>query len=354
MRKQVQALLLPILVLTLTACGVSQTPPQAASISVQETASASEPSTEQVANGESSLKDAGENKGDALMNMTIEDIPAEYRSAAEHAGEVVRFDYDADAEDKYACVYVPYGYDKNRPYDILYMMHGGGGSQESLFGGAGQSNDIKNTIDHLIENGEMEPILVVTPTFYTRANGSTDVSGSRDAVLEFLGELTEYLMPAVESAYSTYAETADETGFAASRERRAFGGFSMGSVTTWYAFEQDLRYFSGFIPISGDSWTKGMQAGRSDPEGTANALADSVASQGYTADDFMIYAITGSEDIAEPCMTLMFELMKGHSDVFRMSENANTYYFVKDGGVHNMTYVKQYLYNLLPMLYGGN
>lgn len=49
-------------------------------------------------------------------------------------------------------------------------------------------------------------------------------------------------------------------------------------------------------------------------------------------------------------MTPMFELMKGHSDVFRMSENANTYYFVKDGGVHNMTYVKQYLHNLLPVL----
>ena len=161
-------------------------------------------------------------------------------------------------------------------------------------------------------------------------------------------------MPAVESAYSTYAEAADETGFAASREHRAFGGFSMGSVTTWYVFEQDLRYISRFIPISGDSWTKGMQAGRSDPEGTAKALADSVTAQGYTADDFTIYAITGSEDIAEPCMTPMFGSIESHSDVFRMDENANTYYFVKDGGVHNMTYVKQYLYNLLPVLYGGN
>lgn len=352
--KRVQALLLPILVLTLTVCGVSQAPPQAGSPSAQASTTASEQSTEQIENEDSSLQDAGGNKDDALMNMTIEDIPAEYRSAAEHAGEVVRFDYGTAVEDKYAYVYVPYGYDENRQYDILYMMHGGGGSQESLFGGAGQSNDIKNTIDHLIENGEMEPILIVTPTFYTRANGSTDVSGSWDAVLEFPGELTEYLMPAVESAYSTYAEAADETGFAASREHRAFGGFSMGSVTTWYVFEQDLRYFSGFIPISGDSWTKGMQAGRSDPEGTANALADSVTSQGYTADDFMIYAITGSEDIAEPCMTPMFGSIESHSDVFRMDENANTYYFVKDGGVHNMTYVKQYLYNLLPVLYGGN
>ena len=124
----------------------------------------------------------------------------------------------------------------------------------------------------------------------------------------------------------------------------------MGSVTTWYVFEQDLRYFSGFIPISGDSWTKGMQAGRSDPEGTANALADSVASQGYTADDFMIYAITGSEDIAEPCMTPMFGSIAGYSDVFRINENATTYDFVRDGGVHNMNYVKHYLYNLLPVL----
>ena len=354
MKRQVQVLLLLILVLSLSACGVSQTPPQAGSTSAQETTSASEPSTEQIEYSDLSSQDAGDNKEDVLMNMSIEDIPAEYRSAAEHAGEVVRFDYDTDVEDKYAYIYVPYGYDKNRQYEILYMMHGGGGSQESLFGGAGQSNDIKNTIDHLIENEKMEPILIVTPTFYTKANGSTDVSGSWDGVLEFPKELTEYLMPAVESAYSTYAETADETGFADSREHRAFGGFSMGSVTTWYVFEQDLRYFSRFIPISGDSWTKGMQAGRSDPEGTANALADSVIAQGYTADDFMIYAITGSEDIAEPCMTPMFGSIESHSDVFRMDENANTYYFVKDGGVHNMTYVKQYLYNLLPVLYGGN
>ena len=34
--------------------------------------------------------------------------------------------------------------------------------------------------------------------------------------------------------------------------------------------------------------------------------------------------------------------------------NHKCHYFVKDGGVHNMTYVKQYLYNLLPVLYGGN
>ena len=48
--KRVQALLLPILVLTLTACGVSQTPPQAGSTSAQASTTASEQSTEQIEN----------------------------------------------------------------------------------------------------------------------------------------------------------------------------------------------------------------------------------------------------------------------------------------------------------------
>ena len=350
MRKQVQVLLLLILVLALTACGESQTASQAGSTSAQPNTDADESSTTEARQADSADRDMK----DFVQNMVIEEIPSEYRSAADHAGEVVRLDYETAIEGKYAYVYLPYGYDESRQYDILYMMHGGGGSQESLFGGAGQSNDIKNTIDHLIENGEMEPILIVTPTFYTKANGSTSVSGSWDAVIEFLKELTNYLMPAVESVYSTYAETTDEAGFTASRDHRAFGGFSMGSVTTWYVFQQDLKYFSRFIPISGDSWAEGMQAGRSAPDATAKSLADSVTEQGYTADDFTIYAITGSEDIAEPCMTPMFDSIRNHPDVFRMDANANTYYYVKDGGTHTMTYVKQYLYNLLPVLYGGN
>ena len=53
-------------------------------------------------------------------------------------------------------------------------------------------------------------------------------------------------------------------------------------------------------------------------------------------------------------MTPMVEAMKAYPDVFRMNGDINTFYYVKDGGVHNMTYVKEYLYNLLPVIYGGN
>lgn len=187
-----------------------------------------------------------------MFNDPIVPIPDAYTAVSAQPGEIVRFDYQTAEEAKYAYVYLPYGYDESQPYDILYVMHGGGGSQESLFGGV-QGNNIKNAIDHLIENGEMKPMILVTPTFYTARHNNKGVSGSWDAVMEFPTELVDYLMPAVESAYSTYAETADDAGFAASRDHRAFSGFSMGSVTTWAVFEQCLGYFHDFIPISGDS-----------------------------------------------------------------------------------------------------
>ena len=59
-------------------------------------------------------------------------------------------------------------------------------------------------------------------------------------------------MPAVESRYSTFAESIDDAGFAASREHRAFAGLSRGAVTTFHsAFCGSLDYFAWFGTFSG-------------------------------------------------------------------------------------------------------
>ena len=79
-------------------------------------------------------------------------------------------------------------------------------------------------------------------------------------------ELVEDLLPAVESKFHTYAETMTPAGFKATREHRAFGGFSMGSVTTWYAFIENLPYFSKFVPLSGDSWAIEQMGGETKTE----------------------------------------------------------------------------------------
>lgn len=303
------------------------------------------------AQGSSEQEEASEMDGENMMGLeVIREIPDSYKTSAEHQGEVVRFDYSTSAEDKYALVYLPYGYSDDAAYDIVYLMHGGGGSQQSLFDGAGSDNDMKRVIDHLIENGEMRPVIIVAPTFYTQAHASTDVAGSWDAVLEFPAELQDHLMPAVEEHFATYATSTDPEGFAASRAHRAFGGFSMGSVTTWYVFQQQLAYFATFIPISGDCWSMGMQGGGSAPEATAQALTDSVTSQGYGPDDFRIVAMTGSQDIAEPYMSPQVEAMRALDETFTAG---NLTYLIKEGGVHSMPYVKEYLYNILPTLYAN-
>ena len=59
------------------------------------------------------------------------------------------------------------------------------------------------------------------------------------------------LIPAVEGTYSTYADNVTPEGIKASRDHRAFGGFSMGSVATWHTFLNCLDAFRYFMPSSG-------------------------------------------------------------------------------------------------------
>ncbi|MCM1193963.1 MAG: alpha/beta hydrolase-fold protein [Acetatifactor muris] len=293
---------------------------------------------------------------------TIGEIPDAYKKEPDRAGEVVRLDYQTasypnqgEDQNKYAYVYLPYGYEDENTYDILYLMHGGGGSAETCFGGEGQSSELKAVLDNLIANGEMKPLIVVTPTFYPMGNTDAGVSYAGDLVKLFPDELVNDLIPAVESRYSTYADSVDDDGLKASREHRAFGGFSMGSVTTWYTFMEKLDYFKYFLPISGDCWTIAMQGGGSAPEETAEALQAAFLGSGYGTEDFYIYEITGSDDIAYPMMQAQTEAMSRLSDTFVFGadeSSGNICFCVKEGGIHDYANVRQYLYHMLPELWG--
>lgn len=71
---------------------------------------------------------------------------------------------------------------------------------------------MKRILDHMIENGDIEPMIVVTPTFYH------DNSSGPEAKLT--ANFRNELMPAVESTDHTYAESTDQEGLTASREHR--------------------------------------------------------------------------------------------------------------------------------------
>ena len=263
--------------------------------------------------------------------MIIRPIPESYLTPCAAPGRVERVDYvttDALKQDKYALVYLPHDYDEARAYDVLYLIHGGGGNQQSFF-----SKEFLSMLDHMIASGELNPLIVVSPTYYRPDETDKTPGSSGDAVAIFARELKADVIPAVEGRFHTFAASTDASGIRASRDHRAIAGFSMGSVTTWYAFLDALAAFRWFMPLSGDCWLYGRLGGFSHAEETARALAGAVAKQGFTPDDFRVHAITGTKDIACPNETAQIDAMRAWPDVFRFGDNID--YDLLEDGVHD-------------------
>ena len=142
-------------------------------------------------------------------------------------------DYYGDGEpvEKEANVYLPYGYDESKQYNVLYLMHGIGGDEDE-WGMTGSTSRVKIIMDNLAYFGDIEPFIVVTPNGRSAANHSSDGSDFK-SFYSFGSELRNDLIPYIESHYSTYAEY-DENGYdmSASRAHRAMAGLSMGGMQT--------------------------------------------------------------------------------------------------------------------------
>lgn len=183
-------------------------------------------------------------------------VPEVYLQPCQQAGVVEEITYttyayatDGREVEKTAYVYVPYGYDESQEYDILYLMHGTGDTQAHWLL---EHPENKHMLDQLMAQGEIKPMLVVTPTFYVEE----DCTGSQEQLnvltRSFAQEIRKDLMPAVERQYATYAQSLDEAGFQASRDHRAFAGLSRGAMTACYSgLAENLDVFSWFGAFSG-------------------------------------------------------------------------------------------------------
>lgn len=257
---------------------------------------------------------------------------------------------------KYANVYLPYGYDaadRQKKYNVLYLMHGGGGNPDAWL----DCCKVKNMLDYCFAEGVAAPMIVVFPSFYKEQisrTGEPVAEVERTKVLEFLPEVTAELLPAVESRYNTYLTDTSDQGLRAARAHRGFGGFSMGSCTTWYNFLQNLAYFRTFLPLSGDCWAVCTKGGELQPARTAELLYQAAAAAKDAGLDFCIYAATGTADAAFPAMTPQIQQMRQYPDVFAFDEDparGNLHYQVAEGEVHAYEAVCNYLYHYLPYLF---
>eukprot|EP00833_Pecoramyces_ruminatium_P014268 jgi/Orpsp1_1/1188300/evm.model.d7180000063732.1 len=269
-------------------------------------------------------------------NMRYRDAPGNYLSSCPQAGKITRESYSGVNGNNSLLVYTPYGYDKNKKYNIFYLMHGGGENENTIF-----SNDVglQHIIDHMIMNGELEPLIIVTPTF------------NKCEARTFYREFRESVIPFVEGKYSTYAKSTSASDIRASRFHRAFGGFSMGSASTWAVIVNCLDICAYYMPLSGDNWEADGGYGK------AKSVADAVSRAGLKSNEFFIFAATGSEDIAYPNMNPQMDEMKKMNPPFIYTSDfsvGNFYYLVAQGKTHWWGYVKHYIYDALPSFFHEN
>ncbi len=288
----------------------------------------------------------------------IREIPSSLKEECEFKGtiETITYtttDYKGNPDSKYAFVYVPYGYNAREEYEIMYLIHGGFENAEKYLYQDGEANPLKRIVDNLTAQKEIKQTLIVTPSWYPN-NKIVEASPEecRRMTQHFPQELPD-LMKAVETKYHTFAKTADDKGFKESRTHRCVCGWSMGSVTTWFIFDNHIAYFNRFGNMSCDSWVVGWEGGRVCTEETVQALKDSIDRQGFEPKDFFIYAITGDKDIAYPTLGPQMQEMMKHPDKFVFEgENQNASYLLWPDGEHHTQWRLLYSYNVIRNFLG--
>ena len=107
-------------------------------------------------NGIDALKETCDQQG------TVESLT--YEAPAYATNELLGADSTIE---KTVQVYLPYGYDESKQYNVLYLLHGTGGNDEYWFKREGNGVVTCNVLDNMIKDGLCDPVIVVTPNFYS-------------------------------------------------------------------------------------------------------------------------------------------------------------------------------------------
>lgn len=287
--------------------------------------------------------------------MRFSPLPDGMRQPCSQPGRLQEITYPTstyDAENralvKRALVYLPHGYDENVSlrYPVLYLMHGGGGDENEVFGGLEGTTALRHVLDNAIARGRMKPMIVVAPTY--TVSGMEAARRSIDVAVQlthrFPTELVRDVIPAVDAAFRTVPD----------RRMRAFSGFSMGGETTWSVLTEALREIWCFVPMSGDYWAIALKGGKDFPEETADVILQRVQDSGVAPQDCRIIAFTGDKDIACEAMAPMVEALGRRRTFFTPGdgpEEGNLVWCLKENGWHTYDDCWEYLYLAFPFLF---
>ena len=290
-----------------------------------------------------------------LKNQTgyTKSIPNEYFINSNHRGKVTKIkysskDYATNSKNiiKEAYVYTPYGYDennKNIKYNIIYLMHGWTMTAEHYI----FKCNIITLLDNMIQKKIIEPLILVSATFDAE-NKPQDFGLSVKELRVFHKDFRENLIYAVETKYNTYANRSKNIqDYINSREHRAFGGFSLGSVTTWHQFIFNHDLIKYYLPMSGSCWYFGGFADYY-PVETCDYFEKMIKENSLDKKGYFIYATTGLYDGIKHQMDVQMKEMLKRKKIFTIDK---VVYFYKFDGCHDLKAVEEYLYNALPLFF---
>ena len=187
-------------------------------------------------------------------------LPDEFYQESNHAGTVTAVEYDTKAFAAYDLltyhkrmnVYLPYGYDETKPYNVLVLIHGQGDNEDDWLvdthesGGHAMCGRI--ILDNIFEKGLAEPCIVVTPVTETK-----HVQGLTAGIVQMQDELRETILPYIVEHYSTYARDSSAAGLQAARSHFGLGGLSNGALFTYEGgMRHDFDLFGSYCAFSGN------------------------------------------------------------------------------------------------------
>lgn len=348
---------------------------------------------------------------DDITNLSL--APDSYRLPTDESGTLEHITYateeystTANTVENKAYVYLPYGYNNNDTethYNILYLMHGTEEDETTFLGTEECPTELKYILDNSIQNGDIDPVIVVAADlnfdFYDsiindeyyddtilatvpdsdydrdkdyRYNDNSyldyeddyynyyninpymfyDDSVYYEAMEDFKKDLVNNLIPTVENTYHTYAENTTDQGLTSSRNHRAIGGFSMGGYVVMNTFLENLNYFEYFMPMS--MYYSYYNEEVTD-EQTGEIFANSAKDSGYSPDQYYIFTASGSYDMLYDGTYNQVKAMAEHPDEFIYTkdnfENGNLLFYVVDGNVHGSLFSYDYIYNGLKLFY---
>ena len=275
--------------------------------------------------------------GTRYMSMLI--IPGErsahYDDVVENHGDLHQVWYDSPTLgiERRLFVYTPHGYtDKEnakKKYPVLYLLHGAGGDEDA-WSSMGRTCQI---MDHLIANGEAEPMLVVMPNgnatqraAQTLGLPQAQVSREQAGQMSYTNSIVKDIVPYIEANYRVYKDKA----------HRAVAGLSMGGGHTATV----SRDFPGTFDYVGVY--SGAVGSIKDREGNLNQDMVNKLKAQQKAGYKLYWIACGNTDFLYQSN---LEYMKG------LDEIGFTYTWFESEGGHTWDNWRMYLDTFAPMLF---